>query len=476
LLAVIVSSLLIISATVAKQSVEVVIFIREGPETDMVKAAAEYWNKHYAAKEGIVVKYAVFGRPGYFEKITTTLLARSPDYDIMWVLCNEIGRFAAAGVLEPLDKYVSSKELYPYGLKAFFPASLDSCRYKGKLYALPSVISTFHLYYRKDLINKLLTDKAWKAKFSEIASKIKADLGKMLEEVPEEVKPGIRWLIEHIKTEPVSPDKWTWSDFLVTAAFFTKSHNPGSPTEYGTTIMGKRGECPPKEWYMFLWSFGGDFFKHGTYIPTLNSSAAKQALTFWASLLRRWHVVPPDVDTYEYPEVLEALRSGKVAFSLQWDAAYPDLTSKEKSPLVWDKIAITYVPIGPNGRHHFIHTWTFVLNAASLKKEAAFKVLAWLTSSKEGGIFAAKYCGPIPRSDIMLSEEILKMRPDWKLMANEIAKYGHAEAVMPEWPKIHDIICIHLVNALAGVEDPVKACNAMNSEIYALLKSAGYYG
>ena len=98
---------LFITTVVAKGTTEVVIFIREGPETDMVKAAAKYWNEHYAAKEGIVVKYAVFGRPGYFEKITTTLLSRSPDYDIMWVLCNEIGRFAAAGVLEPLDKYVS---------------------------------------------------------------------------------------------------------------------------------------------------------------------------------------------------------------------------------------------------------------------------------------------------------------------------------------------------------------------------------
>ncbi len=58
------------------------------------------------------------------------------------------------------------------------------------------------MYYRKDLIDRLLSDEAWKKKYSDIA---KNKLGKAL--------------------EPKDPDKWNWDDYEATALFFTKSIN-----------------------------------------------------------------------------------------------------------------------------------------------------------------------------------------------------------------------------------------------------------
>ena len=72
------------------------------------------------------------------------------------------------------------------------------------------------MYYRTDLIAKLLSDPAWQAKYTEIAQ---AKLGKAL--------------------APKDPDQWTWDDYAATAMFFTKSINSDSPTRYGTVLQMK---------------------------------------------------------------------------------------------------------------------------------------------------------------------------------------------------------------------------------------------
>ena len=49
----------------------------------------------------------------------------------------------------------------------------------------------------------------------------------------------------------------TWKEFNGTARFFTRSLNPGSPTEYGTSFAGIIDEEMAPELLIRVWAFGG---------------------------------------------------------------------------------------------------------------------------------------------------------------------------------------------------------------------------
>ena len=408
--------------TTTPKLTEVTMIIRSGPEADYIKEIAKYYNENWTPKTGIKLVLEEYGRHGYFERVVTTLLSKSPKYDLLWTLNMYAGELAEAGVIEPLDDYFADKNCFPYDIENYLPVSLEGSKYKDKIYAIPLWISTMFLYYRTDLIK--------------------------------------------------DPDKLkTWDGFLELAKEFTKQHNPKSPTEFGTCMQAKKGECLPKEFYIYFWSFGGKFFKDG-WVPAFNSPEGVEAAEFKVNLLRKWGVVPPDVDTYEYPEVLTALATGKVAFAIQWDAAYYDLKK------AWgDKIDILATPakkgLDPAA---FTHTWCMVLNSASKRKKEAFKLAAQLTCDPELSVRLGMSGLPIPTKTVLLNTELLEKNPHWEFMYDFIKNYGHSEIPIPEWPKIHDAVNTYFSLALYGDLTPKRAMDLLNEEVYGTLKAAGYYG
>lgn len=403
------------------------VLVRTGIEADGMKEAADYYNKNVGSKTGINVVIDEIGRHGYLTRVVTMLLGRSPKYDATFLLSNYVGELASAGVIESLDRYFADKELYPYDKEkvGFLPVSFKSVNYKGEIYAFPFVISTMFLYYRKDLIDN-----------------------------PERLS--------------------TWDGFLDLAKQFTKSHNPASPTEFGTVMQGKPGECMPKEWYVYFWSFGGEFFD-SNWKPQFNSPAAVEALKYKIDLVRKYKVVPPDVDTYEYMEVLSALATGKVPFAIQWDAAYPDIQKETEGKIA--NIAIRVTPhkegVDPAA---FTHTWTFPINAYSKHKEETFRFLAWLTSDPEGSLWVAKRMSiPLPTKQVFFNSDVLAVNPQWEFMFNFMEQYGHAEVAIPEWPVIHDTINTFFSLAFAGEITPEAACELVNTKVEDIMKRGGYY-
>lgn len=400
------------------------ILVRTGAEADGMKTAANYYNKNVTPKTGIKVVIDEIGRHGYLTRVVTMLLGRSSKYDAVFLLSNYVGEAASAGVIEPLDKYFADKELYPYDKEkvGFLPVSFKSVEYKGKIYAFPFVISTMFLYYRKDLIDN-----------------------------PQKLS--------------------TWDGFLDLAKQFTRSYNPASPTEFGTVMQVKPGETLPKEWYVYFWSFGGKFFDEN-WKPQFNSSAAIEALKFKVDLVRKYKVVPPDVDTYEYMEVFSALETGKVPFAIQWDAAYPDLRKA-----LGDKIEIRETPHKPGfNPAAFTHTWTFPINAYSKHKKEVFRFLAWLTSDPKGSLWVAKKMTiPLPTQQVFFNPDVLAVNPQWKYMFEFMKQYGKAEVAIPEWPMIHDTINTFFSMAFAGEITPEAACKLVNTKIEDIMRRGGYY-
>jgi multiple sugar transport system substrate-binding protein len=368
----------------------------------------------FEKETGIKVNVQEIGRDAYLQKISTQLLGQGDGMDVVLMLNNYIGQFGAGGQLEPLDDYMKKNN---QTMDRFLPASTESVKYKDNIYALPFDVSTMFLIYRKDLIP--------------------------------------------------NPPK-TWEEYKEIADKFTKSKNPQSPTEFGIAFQGKRGETQPKDWYQYFWSMGGTFFDKDMK-PTLNSDAGVKALSFLVDSFRKDKTMPPDMITYEFPEVLAAFQNEKVAMAIDWNAAYPQLSDASKSPKVSDKFAIAEVPGGVS----FTHTWTLAVNKASKSKDAAFKFVNWVTA----GNGAKKYAlaGGIPAVKSVLQDpEVIQKRPEFPAIEKAIAK-AQTEPNLPEWPRIHESISEAISKALAGEKSPKDALDEANTNIKTLMEQRGYY-
>ncbi len=213
-----------------------------GPEETALRAVADIYNES-GVTDDEKVKLIFFNRDGFWDKLQADLAAGSTEFDLNLLATYAIGKYAP--FMDPVT--------LPEGAKTLFGEKvLKTMEYDGKQFGVPTDLSLHFMYTRKDLIEKLLSDDAWKAKYAEIA---KDKLGKDL--------------------APKDPDKWTWDDYAATALFFTKSINPDSPTRYGTVLQMKNLLFNIMVWQSTARSNGGDWMDASGKI-TVDSEAYRK--------------------------------------------------------------------------------------------------------------------------------------------------------------------------------------------------------
>ena len=84
----------------------------------------------------------------YFQKIHL-LFASNTAPDVIFINNQYLPVYANANLLEDLSNYKNEFEI-----DKFFPKSLKSMQWKGKLYAIPRDVSNLVVYYNKDLFRK----------------------------------------------------------------------------------------------------------------------------------------------------------------------------------------------------------------------------------------------------------------------------------------------------------------------------------
>lgn len=85
---------------------------------------------------------------GDSQKIIAAMAAGNGP-DITDDFLGNLGKYAAAGIMEPLDSYIEKTN---YDIDDFVPAAVDACRVNGQLYAMPLNINFMGLYYNKTLL------------------------------------------------------------------------------------------------------------------------------------------------------------------------------------------------------------------------------------------------------------------------------------------------------------------------------------
>ena len=208
---------------------EVTLLFWPGPESEAMQKVLDAYNAGPGQADGITVKQLLFSRQGYFEKEQADLAAGSSEFDLALVTTYTLGRYAP--YLDPIDAQVPAE-----AKAAFAPVALQSLTFDGKLYGVPTDISVHFLYYRKDLVDRLLSDPEWQKRYAAIA---KEKLGREM--------------------QPKAPDDWTWDDWIAAALFFSAADNPDSPTRFGTVLQMKNLIFNMMLWQATLVSNGGDW-------------------------------------------------------------------------------------------------------------------------------------------------------------------------------------------------------------------------
>jgi len=407
----------------AAEAKPIVVAVWSGPEHDnLVKVAEEYTKA--TGKQVIVEEVA---REAYFDKLNTITANCGKDYDAFYAMSDFVPTYVAAEGLKDLNTFFEDPSvvspdfsLNDYGMATSF------FTYNGKTYVLPSEGDTAWLWYRKDLLEKA----------------------------------GIQ------------PPQ-TWDEFYAAA----KKLNDPANGVYGAVIGAK----PDEAWWDFMYYLfgqGGELLNPDNTVA-INNEAGVKALTFYSNLLKE-KLVPPDVSTFGYVEILEALSKGKAAMGIQWMAAAQDLTSCDKSlcdangnPL----LGYTLTPgikqdDGTIKRHTGGSQWGWAIPACSENQKEAYKFIEWLTGPTGAKFWALN--GGIPGNIKALSDpEVVAKIPQFALLA-EVMPYRSIFPTLTVSPEMLPIVNEGVVAAVTGTKDPKTALDDMAAKLNEILKSGGY--
>ncbi|TVR75358.1 MAG: extracellular solute-binding protein [Spirochaetaceae bacterium] len=368
-----------------------------GPESDAFAAVASHWNNNIGPDLGITVEVILFGRDQMHLRQEAIMAAGSDEVDVFQIGSVRYGRYLP--FLEPIDPYFDDPEINRWGASPdnMMQGVLSPYIVDGNLMGVPRDVSVHYLYYRQDLMDELLSNSDWQARYRELS---REHLGQAM--------------------DPKDPDDWTWDDYLAASYFFTRAYNPDSPTEYGNfthgRVMGPTGFL----WTNAMWGHGGDWYGPDGRV-TFDTEASRRALEIWGTSFQQG-LTPPGSVTGEYPESNEAMISGQVAMGVHWNAAFSTAIETPDSP-VQGKFNIVAPPAGPEGRFAYNHSLGYALNTNSSHKRETMTFLTWLFTDEANEIYAR--AGGIPPVAPILAD-LTDMRPDFGVMADVLDNYGRA--------------------------------------------------
>lgn len=326
--------------------------------------------------------------------------------DVIWP-----AEFGAAKWVIPLDKYIS-----PDRKKKFFKSSLQSCIYKGKLYAIPWFVTTGLLYYRKDLLNK------------------------------EGFSPPTNWE-ELVKQSKVLQKKYKIDGFLWQGA------------QYEGLIC---------DFLEFVWSNGGKVINDKGK-AVVNSPEARGALRFMKKTIHKYEISPQGTVTYKEEGTRQIFQDGKAAFLRNWPYVWTLVQSNQSE--VKNKVGVTSIPKGPKGNRGIscIGGWNLAISRYSEHPDAAYKFIKFMTAPNqqiERGIEAGQSPSLVT---VYHNTELLKANPFYKDLV-EAVKNSRARPQTPFYSDISEVLQIYTSKALTEQLTVKEALDRAEDEIKKILK------
>ena len=291
-------------------------------------------------------------------------------------------KFAPAEYIQPLNPLISDPSLTDkkfYDLEDFYPNLIEANSVGGKIYAIPVMVETYVLQYRKDLFEKY---------------------GVKVPTTMEDLYNAAKKLNEEFKKDNIT----NIYPFGVRGVKGFGTFSTGYYTEFS--------------------SYGGKDFVNGK--PAMASKQGIYLTNLWVKTIKDFG--PPDWPTYDWYDVKDAMASGKIAMTIDCDFFAAEYADPSHSSVV-GKVGYALPPHGPAGQMSNIWTWALAMNAASKHKKAAWLFLEWATSKPVLKYASAVYNNFDPtRTSVWNDPEVVKRTEGWgnwrNVVDQNLAKYA----------------------------------------------------
>lgn len=308
-----------------------VLMVNNPQMEDLQRLTAENFTK----ETGIRVNYTVLPENDVRAKISQEFSSQAGQYDVASLSNYEIPFYSANGWLAPLDNVAKDSAFNQADILPAYTASLTGK--DGKLYGEPFYGESSFLMYRKDILDaKGLT----------------------------------------------MPEKPTWDEVAALAA----QVDGAAPGMKGICLRGQPG------WGQVFAplttvvnTFGGTWFDKD-WNASVNSPEFTEAVNFYTKLVRDHGEA--GAAQAGFTECLNNMSQSKVAMWYDATSAAGALEA-EASP-VKGKIGYAQAPVKGTKSSGWLWTWSWAVQAASKKRDAAGKFIAWASSQKYEELVASK--------------------------------------------------------------------------------------
>lgn len=322
---------------------------------------------------------------------------RSTDFDVIAMDPTWIPEFARNGWLRDV-----SRLLPPSERTAFFPASIESASYLGKLFAVPWLIDAGVLYYRKDLLRKYRRE-----------------------------IPG------------------TWQELVDTARYISQRE----PEVYGFMWEGKESRAHVTCTLEYLWGNGGEVLK-GTEV-TIDSPECRHSLDFMYDLTRCYRITPPLVVLSDSTMNRQLFSRGEVLFLRDWTSARFMLITA--NPRLRTKIGVAPLPSFPGRNSVSTLTGQYLgINRYTRAPQAAERLVRFL-SSQAAQKYLALALGANPSREALYQDRDIKETQPYTISLAAVFRHARPEPVTPHFPVLNRILQQEFSAVLNDAKTPEEA-------------------
>jgi multiple sugar transport system substrate-binding protein len=434
--------------------------------------AMRYAAEKYRREKNIRVEIESFPQTAMREKLFSELSSQSPYYDV--VLIDHPWGAATAPHLLNLQPLVVDRDFTDPKLLAandFIPQTWAQVVYDQENTAVPPMEFQLPDFFTKGPMdfNKM----AAQTELELLGIPFHPNVLTMAYRKDYFDDPQLRSQFEGQFGRELAPPA-NWDEYVEVTTFFTKSHNPDSPTEYGATLMAKKHESLYTDWRTWNRSFGVVEINEKLE-PTFNNEPGIRATTFYKDLINKHKVVPPAATTWTWDEVTTAFGSGQTAIAMNYHRMELDPEVVNQG----GEVGFAPVPgeVQSDGaviRAPHYGTYYLAVNRYSEKPRWAYDLILNVTSPQWQKEYS-KFLFHGSRTSYYEDPNTIETRPEYWPTFFESLKTGYARPRISVYVEYSETIQAEISRYLLGDQDVETALNNAANGIRELFERNKYY-
>lgn len=378
-------------------------FKKQNPDIKVILESVPYKDKDY--------KY-----------ITESEAGMAPD--IYHIHANSLQLYFSKGYAMDLSRYIKAAGGEKF-LKNWYELPVKTCRYNGKLMAMPADFMSMVLYYN----------------------------GRLFKEA------GI---------DPQKPPT-TWEEFLdVNKRLTIDKNNDGYVDQWGFTAIGAKDPGFELRFSPFIWGFGGDYLTEDLKHSALNRPESIAGFKYFVELYTKYRVIPPGILKRTPQGSRIQLANQQAAMSIGSGWTMPIVNNINPKLKANEVLEVAPIPYGPKQvTSAWLSAWVMSSNTKYPKE--AWKLMEFITSKdmelkwfKDNSVLSS-------RKDVSgAAPEILNDKYA-KVIASQLS-YARLVPQIAEWPEIIDTVTEAVQKAISETKTPEEAIYEAHIKVEEILR------